>query len=650
MIFFHRKNKLDEFEDLLGVWQWQFEKKFGWSQWLVLVLAVLFVTVLIVLAPIGYQAIGAADNILTVVKIQDQVAKFTAQGDWQRASQASRQALEELGQFSSRLHGLGLVNYFPPAQNKINQLDKLLAGGTKLLRGYGRLFLILDEQDAKLGAEDFFQKISERRSDILSIQSDIIEAQNILAEVNLKYLSGLFNFDLFNIQLSLEQTAKDSGSLVPLLADLSELLGYQQPKKYLLVFQNNMEMRPTGGFIGSYGIATVSKGKIVDIFIDDVYNLDRFAEGKLDILAPAPMLKYNNQKYWYLRDANWSPDWPTAARQIVWFYRQEAPFSGRPDIDFDGVIALTPQVIADLLALTGPITARDTEFSADNFAWELERFVEFDYRQQGIGKYERKDIIGELAKLVLEKIYDLPAVDMLKALAILQDSLKQKHILVYLFDDNLQKQFEDNNWSGAMRQTKGDYLMVVDSNLAALKTDQAMAKSIKYSLRLDERGDLIGRLELTYEHRQPHQRDLISRYRDYLRIYVPENAWFLNGYYIEGSKEQQINFDRETEIGSELDKKYLALFFTVEPLTTKRIVLEYRLPPSIKNSYLDGLYKFVVQKQAGTVGHNLQIDLNFTNQIKSYHTSVLPENFWGQAINWRTDLSIDREFLIDFNN
>jgi len=650
-MFYRRKNKLDKLEDWVTSYRHQSVRtKFSGGYWLAAVGIILVIMILVVLAPITYQAIKAADNILTVIKIKDEVVSAAIGGDWQQASQATGRALEEIEQFRGRFNRLGLVNYFPPFNNKIRELDKLLAGGAGLLTGYNQLFSLLAEEEVTLGAADFFEKISKRRSDLLAIQANIIEAQNILGQVNLKYLASLFNLDLFDTQLSLEQTAKDSGSLVPLLADLPELLGYQETKRYLLVFQNNMEMRPTGGFIGSYGILTVAKGKIIDMFIDDVYNLDRFAQGKLNVLAPAPMLKYNNQKHWYLRDANWSPDWPTAARQIVWFYQQEAPFSNQLKTDFDGVIALTPEVISDLLALIGPLTVRETEFSADGFAQQLEQFVEFDYYQQGIDKYERKDVIGDLAGLVLEKFYDLSATDKLKALAVLQQRINQKHILVYLFDAKLQEQFTANNWSGAVRQTEGDYLMVVDSNLAALKTDQAMAKSIKYSVRLDERGDLIGRLELIYDHQQKYQPDLISRYRDYLRIYVSPETWFIRAYYSDGTKEQPINLDQETEIGSELGKKYLAWFFTVEPLTSKKIVFEYRLPPGVKSSYLNGAYKIIVQKQPGTVGHNLEIDLNFTRPIKAYYAAVLPMNLWGQAISWRTDLSVDREFLIEFNN
>jgi len=85
-------------------------------------------------------------------------------------------------------------------------------------------------------------------------------------------------------------------------------------------------------------------------------------------------------------------------------------------------------------------------------------------------------------------------------------------------------------------------------------------------------------------------------------------------------------------------------------LTSKKIVFEYRLPPGVKSSYLNGAYKIIVQKQPGTVGHNLEIDLNFTRPIKAYHAAVLPMNLWGQAISWRTDLSVDREFSIEFNN
>ncbi len=648
MLWFHRKNKLEEMEDLLSDFRRHSKKTGGLRQWLAVFLMALFVVFLVIFLPLGYQSIKAADSILVIKKSQTEIVALAGAGDWRGAAAAAGRASGEIAILRSSLGRVGVIGYFPPAGNVLSETDKMLAGADKLVGGWQKIFTAFDEAGLTLGGDDFLGKLNASKAGILSAQADIAEAEKILAEVNLRRLKGFFDLKLSGTQELLSQLAKASEVSLPLAANLPDLLGYGREKTYLLVFENNMEMRPTGGFIGSYGVVTVKDGQIKSFFTDDVYNLDRFSEGKLNIAAPWPMLAYNKQKNWYLRDANWSPDWPTAAEQIAWFYHQEAAFAGRPDYRFDGVIALTPEVTADILAVLGPIMINDLEFSADNFAWDLEKFVEFDYLQAGIGKRDRKDIIGDLAEVILDKVYSLPAKDALKIFLALENNIREKQILVYLFDDDLREQFAGYDWTGEVKDSDSDYLLAIDSNLAALKTDKAMDKSIAYRLRLDENGNLIGRAELTYAHQEDYQKDLISRYRDYLRLYVPGGSWFLRAAIVEDGQERELDLTSDAQIGEELGKRYLALFFTVEPKSTKKIIIEYRLPENIQADYQARVYKLIVQKQAGTIGHNLKIDLNFTNPVASYYSDVPPAKFFGQDIGWETDLSVDREFLIKF--
>ncbi|MEK7652985.1 MAG: DUF4012 domain-containing protein [Patescibacteria group bacterium] len=439
------------------------------------------------------------------------------------------------------------------------------------------------------------------------------------------------------------------GTELFLFSKLSEILGAEGEKNYLFVFQNNMEMRPTGGFIGSYGLVTIKNGKVDEIFIDDVYNLDKLAEGKLVVPAPWPMQEYNKQKNWYLRDANWSPDWPTSAKQILWFFSEERKAAGLPATKIDGIIAITPDFVADLLEIIGPINLEGIEFSHDNFAMALERFVEFEYYERGLPKSERKDIIGDLTGEIKNRISNFSTRELFDLWVTTKSNLDRKQILIYFFNEDLQKIISDNNWSGEVKSGEGDYLLVIDSNLAALKTDSVMKKSIKYELNNSNvNGDLIAKVAITYRHQGKEIKDLISRYRDYVRVYAPAGAYFLKAYFQEGDKISDLKIPSEVAIGDDLGKKYAGVFLTVEPQKEKTLVFEYRLPENIKENYKKGLYKFCVQKQAGTVGHDLKINLNFNQRISTYESDVKPSYFKGSSISWQTDLMVDREFQIKF--
>lgn len=409
-----------------------------------------------------------------------------------------------------------------------------------------------------------------------------------------------------------------------------------------------MELRPTGGFIGSYGLLTVKDGEITSMFTDDIYNLDKPSIGLLKVEAPLPMQKYNNQKILYMRDANWSPDWPTSAETLLTFFNQERDNAGFGIQQIDGIIAITPDFIANLIEATGPITANGITFDAENFAMDLEMFVEFDYVNYGISLSQRKAIIGSLTSILIDRIYTANTEDLVNLWLTTKKNIDEKHILLYLLDDKLQKEFEKQNWTGTINQTENDFFMLVDSNLAALKTDSVMERSLDYSLKLDENDDLIATLAITYDHTGESLTDLITRYRTYARLYTPEDTWFIRAYIQHGDQKQELKLLNDVEIIEEFNKKYAAAFIQIEPGDSKTLIFEYRLSEKIKKDYEDGLYRLFVQKQPGTSGHNLKINLNFNQSIKSYHSEILPEKLDKKSIDWNTDLRVDREFDIKF--
>ncbi|MDP3770691.1 MAG: DUF4012 domain-containing protein, partial [bacterium] len=101
------------------------------------------------------------------------------------------------------------------------------------------------------------------------------------------------------------------------------LLGAQRPTSILLLFLNNTELRPGGGFLGTYGLATIHRGQLTSFTTDDVYNLDKTVEGTLRIPPPEPFRRHRIVSWWYLRDANWSPDFVESSRTVLDFYRRE---------------------------------------------------------------------------------------------------------------------------------------------------------------------------------------------------------------------------------------------------------------------------------------------------------------------------------------
>jgi len=175
---------------------------------------------------------------------------------------------------------------------------------------------------------------------------------------------------------------KSLTEFLDLVENLKILLGVEQDKRYLLIFQNNAELRATGGFFGSFALVDFSKGKIKQIETPGGGSYDTEAGLREKIIAPKPLQMLN--PLWHFWDANWWPDWPTSARKIMWFYEK----SNGPTVD--GVISLTPTVMEEILKVVGPIDMTEKYgviIDANNF-WQVTQ--KFSEQKEDVTKEPKK--------------------------------------------------------------------------------------------------------------------------------------------------------------------------------------------------------------------------------------------------------------------
>lgn len=568
---------------------------------------------------------------------------------------------DDLEIIKSRAKKLGLILYVPAVANTSSALDQMLSASINLTDGYsdllgvfanlspagneGGLVAMLSTKD---GRAAMLSLIKNNQAAIVSAQAKIAKAKADMNKISDSDLSGIFKDKIAEANSILSLVAGQSDAIMPLVNYLPDMAGLYGEKNYLVLFQNNMEMRPTGGFIGSYGLITIQNGEIKNITTDDIYNLDKYSKDKLFVAAPWQMTAYNKQKYLFLRDANWSPDWPTSALTIRNFWDAERVNAGLPPVKLDGIIAITPDFIANFLDVTGPITADGVTFTKKNFAMDLERAVEFDYAQKGIPLSERKSIIGDLAGELMSKIMKLGVSDALKLWNVAKEDVEGKQMIVWLADDRLQQFIAAENWGGKIQNTTGDYLYVVDANLAALKTDSVMQKNIEYSVTTDASGELIGRVAITYKHTSKAVSALISAYRSYTRIYVPDGTWFTKAYLEDSRGMQNLTLLKDVDISTEFGKKVAGVFFTVDPMSEKTLVLEYKLPAGVKEQYQKGSYDLYLQKQPGTVGHGLKVNVKFDKLIAAWQSEMPPKQVTGRNLLFSQTLDTDKQFKIRF--
>lgn len=495
---------------------------------------------------------------------------------------------------------------FPLYRRQIEDMEALTKSGELISLSLVNASLIAKEAQDSLFAGGFldFKNISpEKKIAALRLirenspELNGIKANLSLARINLEQIQGyglLFPLKdkITEIKGQLSLAEEFLGQAIPLVGISSSIFQGDKDRVFLVLLQNNDELRPTGGFLGTYGILILDgkTGKLKSFDSEDTYHLDMPAKDKLDIYPPAPLQKYLQVKKWFFRDANWSPNWPTAAVQAETVYKRELELLGQPVPEITGVIAITPNLAADLIDLVGPIKVKGVIYNAGNFQELLQYQVEMSYKKENISSWDRKAIIDDISAELKKRLLELPSEQYPAVLKILEKNVARKDILIYLNDPASQKLVVSYGAGGEIKKTSGDYVMLVDANLAAFKTDAVMEKNLSYSVR-EEKGQLIGEFKLNYIH-NGYFDWRTTRYRSYSRLLVPK-----------GSQLISINGAQETyplENDEDLDKTIIPFFFSIEPQKSQEITITYRLPDNLLVSSKAGNYSLNWQRQPGS--------------------------------------------------
>lgn len=369
------------------------------------------------------------------------------------------------------------------------------------------------------------------------------------------------------------------------LATLSKLAGSfmntgGEERVFLVLFQNNMELRPGGGFIGSFGILKVKDGSVASFVSHDVVNFD----GRIPdtVPAPYPLPETLGVKSLKLRDSNVSPDWSVNAKQAEDFYHM-----GKGEETFDGVIGITTNVLTSFLSVVGPVEVPGYPgtYDAETGVLDLEYQVEQAFYKQGITRGERKSIMNLLGNIILEKAKALPISGKYELFRVVLDDLHKKDIQISFHDSELQQIVRSAGWSGEIdREWERDYLLLVDSNMNSFKTDYRMRRKMDYTI------DLSGTtakatLVVTYEHTAKEKDYMTKDYQSFSRIYVPEGSWLES---VAGNAKPAV-------FGSELGKKYFGALVQVPLGATRSVTWNYVLP---KDFDMEN-YDLLIEKQPG---------------------------------------------------
>lgn len=311
------------------------------------------------------------------------------------------------------------------------------------------------------------------------------------------------------------------------------------PQTYLLLVQNEDELRATGGYLASVGNFVIRNGQLFGLEFE---NTDFFKDwSKPYPVAPWQMETYMNIPVTLLRDGNWSPDYLASAALIEYLYAYERGHS------VDGVLAINQQALVMLLQALGPVQVAGAPeaIRAENVI----QYMRESKRPPSLDRpadWDRKAFIGTLAKAILEKLLS-GQVAWEPLLRNLLKALEQRQILLQFDDPSLAALVARHAWDGSVRTGSGDFLLSVDTNVGYNKTNALVEKSLSYSLDLTDltqpRAELVvfeknaavaqnpcvqwGGSSTFDENSLERWYQLDRCYYNYLRVYLPEGTRLL---------------------------------------------------------------------------------------------------------------------------
>ena len=445
------------------------------------------------------------------------------------------------------------------------------------------------------------------------------------------------------------------GSLI-----LPELLGVNGPRYYLILTQNADEIRPTGGFISAAGLLSVEAGRITSLTFEDSYAIDDL-QGHAYPDPPAPLLTYMRSELWLFRDSNWSPDFPTSARQAAEFYRM-----GR-GVEVDGVIALDQRAVQLIVTALEPLPPLPG--SSQPITGEMVIDLMRESRSADVPWWQRKDFIAQIAAALYTRIEQgLSRGDILSLAGALDTALRQRHVLIYLRDPQAHAMVAARHWDGALRPNDGDYLMVVDANLGFNKANALVEEAIQYNVNLSDPTRPQADVQITYHHHaQSQERPCVMRvpvlgsyaemaagcYWDYVRVLAPQGSRLLwatrhplpAGQLISG---QPASGEAETlaEPGGG-GKTAFGKFLVVPSGERLDSGFSYMLPASVVQRDGDVMrYRLLVQKQPGPLAPALTITIQLRPGASIVAVEPAPTRLEGDRLRFELALETDQSIEV----
>ena len=485
--------------------------------------------------------------------------------------------------------------------------------------------------------------ISAKFSSVYSLVHAVLAAAQALppSAVSFSPVLGSLLTMVSNNLPEFQQGLQDARNLVALLP---QLLGVGKPANYLLEVLDSSDLRPGGGLMNSFGAVTVVGGRLQgEPQIRDVDLCSQQAAGKGIPLPSSYRWFTTSGGTLDFQDANLDADFAANAQMGQDLYNDagcSALLSGGIT-SFQGVIALTPQVIEDVLRqITGPITLPEYK----NLVISPSNLIQEIHLQQlgtvGQGESEspvdpnpvcsqssfRHCFTAYLFSVLLAQLAKSDASDPGRLGRILENAMVSKDIQIYFTNPQAEAALAHRDLASAINAPKsGDSLMVVDANEGNVTANNYLTYTWSDRISIDTSGNATHHLTLTYNYpdtpetranaypTDPNLSDPnLFVYQDYLHIYVPSSSTSISP----PTGLRPVGAAPPTTTG---DGLRIIEGLIYEPIGAKFTVdLTWTVPQAAIRTSNGWLYQYALEKQAGIDNRPLDIAVSLPSCAKIF--------------------------------
>lgn len=512
------------------------------------------------------------------------------------------------------------------------------------------------KDEERLGA--FMQRVPDIADTYQSVEPKVLSLIDEIGTLDPSFLPKFNSVDMSKIIDQIRSSKSDfsvvSEKLKETLKVLPKLMGSDGSSRYLIIFNNENELRASGGIISAYGFMDINKGKINDkIDANDSWYIQQYIwEHKI------PIGLYNppGQAYWMnkgcgsnelrVQDSGVYPDNIVNMQTFNKYYDAAASFESRnygpthvKDFPkYDAAIVISTAFASDLLSTVQPLEmpAYNVTLNARNLAEQMSYQTELANKKYSTGTKERKTFVKDVSTALKDKITKSGVNILPKVINAFVSGLQQKHVFMYSKDIDLQNFFDKWGVTGEIApKFNGDYLNVSEAQNCSLKSNLFVKDTVTQNINILPNGSINKNVKIDWINPQIPRIDQTNifnvqyPYRAWVRLFVPNDATFV-------SSKNGLDTQSIASLDKVMDKESIEnLIYFQWRTSLKAPVAGYTLT----NNYN------LAQKFDSNTGYNLLIQKHPGKSDEAY---VINLTYLGQT--YQSSFTLDRDKVVHFKN